>query len=365
MKRVVETSSALSRGLLIALLGLSVGVVGCTSYAPVYRDGSGGARHVVKRGDSVSLIAQRYGVGSRDIALANGLRNPDLIFVGQVLTIPSRGTSRASQQVAARPAAPSPARTVARSTVSATPASGSVAGASQSGTAPTVLASRGPAPLASSLPPTGSIRPAGDAPSASGPAVSAEPLPSPVPAQPRATGVASAPSAPAVASRPHPSPVPMPSAEAVQAAAERSPPALSGDGFLWPVAGKVISGFGNKPNRQRNDGVNIAVGRGTPILAAEHGVVVYAGSGISGFGNMVLLKHADNFTTAYAHADRLDVAVGDVVRRGQILGSVGATGEVGSAQLHFELRSGRMPLDPQKHLVERPRVIAGVDGSAS
>lgn len=139
-------------------------------------------------------------------------------------------------------------------------------------------------------------------------------------------------------------------AEATQRAAARTPPPLSGEGFLWPAVGALASGFGEKPNGARNNGINIAAAEGTSVLAAENGIVVYAGAGISGYGNMLLISHAKGFMTAYAHNRDLRVQVGEVVARGQAIATVGATGGIALPQLHFELRQGKKPLDPMLHL---------------
>jgi murein DD-endopeptidase MepM/ murein hydrolase activator NlpD len=141
-------------------------------------------------------------------------------------------------------------------------------------------------------------------------------------------------------------------AEAARRAAQVRPPALSGDGFLWPVRGRLASGFGEKPNGARNDGINIAAAEGTAVLAAENGIVVYAGDELPGYGNMLLLRHAGEYTTAYAHARELLVGVGATVTRGQKIATVGATGAVESPQLHFELRAGKQPIDPLAHLTQ-------------
>jgi murein DD-endopeptidase MepM/ murein hydrolase activator NlpD len=146
--------------------------------------------------------------------------------------------------------------------------------------------------------------------------------------------------------------------EATRKAAETEPPPLTGDGFIWPVSGQVVDGFGDKPNGARNDGINIAARDGTPVLAAENGVVVYAGSSIPGFGRMLLVRHADGFMTAYAHNSALEVGVGDEVLRGQPIAQVGSTGDVASPQLHFELRLGAKPVDPSRHLVDGDTEIA-------
>jgi murein DD-endopeptidase MepM/ murein hydrolase activator NlpD len=126
----------------------------------------------------------------------------------------------------------------------------------------------------------------------------------------------------------------------------QSPPPLSGNGFLWPVRGRIASAFGSKPNGTRNDGVNIRAQEGTPVMAAENGIVVYAGNEIAGFGRMLLLSHADGFITAYAHNGKLLVDVGDRVERGQKIATVGSSGNVTSPQLHFEIRDGKRALDP-------------------
>ena len=66
-------------------------------------------------------------------------------------------------------------------------------------------------------------------------------------------------------------------------------------------------GFGPKPSGQQNDGINVAVPEGTPIKAAEDGVVAYAGNELKGYGNLVLVRHANGYVTAYAHASELMV----------------------------------------------------------
>lgn len=120
--------------------------------------------------------------------------------------------------------------------------------------------------------------------------------------------------------------------------------------FAWPVSGRVVSDFGSTSNGGRNDGINIAAAEGAPIHASAAGTVTYAGDGLKGYGNLVLVKHADGYTTAYAHAQRLVVAKGDTVARGQVIGYVGQTGDVTSPQLHFEIRSNTKPLNPRSVL---------------
>ncbi len=120
--------------------------------------------------------------------------------------------------------------------------------------------------------------------------------------------------------------------------------------FRWPVRGRVIAGYGAKTNGKQNDGINVAVPEGTPMKAAEDGVVAYAGNELKGYGNLVLVRHSNGYVTAYAHASELMVKRGDKVKRGQTIAKAGQTGEVGSPQLHFEIRQGSTPVDPTKFL---------------
>jgi len=116
--------------------------------------------------------------------------------------------------------------------------------------------------------------------------------------------------------------------------------------FEWPVQGRILSAFGNKSNGEQNDGINIASDYGIPIHAAAAGTVTYAGNELKGYGNLVLIKHDDGYVTAYAHAENLVVTRGEVVKQGQVIGYVGDSGGVPEPQLHFEIRRGKIPLDP-------------------
>lgn len=128
-------------------------------------------------------------------------------------------------------------------------------------------------------------------------------------------------------------------------------PARSGTGkFSWPVQGNVISGYGPKPDGLHNDGINIRAARGAPVRAAENGTVVYASNELKGYGNLIIIRHAGQYMTAYAHMDKMLVKRGENVKIGQSIGTVGSTGGVDSPQLHFEVRKGTKALDPQKYL---------------
>ena len=121
-------------------------------------------------------------------------------------------------------------------------------------------------------------------------------------------------------------------------------------GFVWPLRGRVIAGFGSPVGGAPNQGIDLAVPAGTDIHAAEDGVVIYAGDEIRSFGNLLLLRHRDGFLTAYAHAQSFAVKPGDTVRRGQVIATSGQSGGVTRPQLHFEIRKDHAPVDPAQYL---------------
>ncbi|MBI3452448.1 MAG: LysM peptidoglycan-binding domain-containing protein, partial [Rhodospirillales bacterium] len=237
-----------------------------------------GRTYTVQGGDTVYGISRRYGVDMSTLVRANGIPSPYHIQVGQALLLPD---SVAAPAETVRPVAP-PARGGDRV---------------ETATLPPPAPATSPIPAA---PPTLPPPQTGSAP----PVARIDPPP-----------VERPPSAPPE-SKPPPS----------LADAGIDVPARTGRTFLWPVRGSIVSDFGPKGGGLHNDGLNIAAARGAAIRAAENGVVVYAGNELRGFGNLLLLRHADGWTTAYAHADEISVRRGDTVRRGQVIGRVGMTG---------------------------------------
>jgi murein DD-endopeptidase MepM/ murein hydrolase activator NlpD len=128
------------------------------------------------------------------------------------------------------------------------------------------------------------------------------------------------------------------------------PAGTSPEHFSWPVKGKILAAFGPKRGGVYNDGINIAAPVGTNVKAAADGVVIYAGDGLEGYGNLVIVKHSGGWITSYAHNREILVKRGTKVRRGQVLAKVGETGRVSKPQLHFGLRHGRKVMDPLQYL---------------
>ncbi|OLP59991.1 peptidoglycan-binding protein [Xaviernesmea oryzae] len=120
--------------------------------------------------------------------------------------------------------------------------------------------------------------------------------------------------------------------------------------YRWPVRGAVIAGYGANVNGNRNDGINISVPEGTPIKAAENGVVIYSGSSLKELGNAVLIRHDDGTVTVYGNAANLNVQRGQKIQRGQTIASSGMSGTATQPQVHFEVRKSATPVNPSSYL---------------
>lgn len=114
--------------------------------------------------------------------------------------------------------------------------------------------------------------------------------------------------------------------------------------FAWPIRGRLTSRFGMR-NGSRHDGIDIAAPPGREIRAAADGRVVYS-QRLRGYGNLILVKHPDNFFTAYAHNSKNLVKKGRRVKKGQVIAKVGSTGHATGPHLHFEVRKGRAARNP-------------------
>lgn len=131
-------------------------------------------------------------------------------------------------------------------------------------------------------------------------------------------------------------------------ASERSP--TSGAPLRWPLAKPVLtSPFGARWGRE-HEGIDMQAATGTPVLAAAAGEVLYAGDKVRGYGNMVVLQHAGDVLTVYAHNSAILVRMGDRIAVGQEIARVGSTGHSTAPHLHFEVRRGQVPHDPMQFL---------------
>ncbi len=117
--------------------------------------------------------------------------------------------------------------------------------------------------------------------------------------------------------------------------------------WQWPVKGRVIEYFSNQA--QGNKGINISGRRGTKIKAASDGKVVYAGNALRGYGNLVIVKHNDDYLSAYAHNDKILVKEQQRVKLGDVIAKMGNTGAT-TVMLHFEVRFRGKSVNPLNYL---------------
>ncbi|MBL6785105.1 MAG: peptidoglycan DD-metalloendopeptidase family protein [Rickettsiales bacterium] len=120
--------------------------------------------------------------------------------------------------------------------------------------------------------------------------------------------------------------------------------------FIYPVQGKVIAKFGAINNGVKNDGINFAAKKGKPIKASASGKIVYVGNALKGYGNLIVIKHDNNWLSAYAHNDEVYITKNQQVKQGEVIATVGQSGDVDRPQLYFSLRKGRKAVDPKQYL---------------
>lgn len=120
--------------------------------------------------------------------------------------------------------------------------------------------------------------------------------------------------------------------------------------WVWPTAGKVIAGFSNRENG--NKGIDIGGKTGTRVVSAADGKVVYYGNALRGYGNLIIIKHNEDYLSAYAHNHRILVKEKDFVRAGQLIAEMGNT-DSQNVKLHFEVRYRGKSVNPLKYLPKR------------
>ncbi len=314
--------------------------------APAQGSAQAGTTIIVGTSDTLETLSRRYNVSSAAILQANGYKGPRALSPGQQLIIPRQTAAVAAPALAAPASKP----VAAASTVHVVNRGDTLLSIARRNhvTAADIARANGldsssKLKLGQKLNVPGA-KTAAAAPAGQPVAVAA--------AQPAAALATPATRTAAVAGT-SPQSARLASATAkVEDAPAAEAPVKAGEAtgalptFRWPVRGKVITSYGAKTNGKSNDGINLAVPEGTPVKAAEDGVVAYSGNELKGYGNLVLVRHSNGYVTAYAHASELLVKRGDTIKRGQIIAKSGQSGEVGSPQLHFEIRKGSSPVDP-------------------
>ncbi|WP_052365620.1 peptidoglycan DD-metalloendopeptidase family protein [Halotalea alkalilenta] len=275
----------------------------------------------VRSGDTLYSIAWRENVDYQQIAQLNNIQPPYIISVGQRLRL---------REGAGAPAASAPSATGTQ----AIPLGG--AASSTAGDDDSWLLSSSPA---------GSSQ--GGAQVSDGAQSGAQQVV-------QSSGATAATGAAAGAQTPAPAPVASSTAPSTAHAPQADPnrrysPATRID-WRWPTEGRLVGGFTDRTDITA--GIDIAGQKGQPVYAAGPGIVVYAGSGVRGYGNLVIIKHNDQFLSAYAHNAELSVKEDEVVVTGQQIATMGDT-EADQVKLHFEIRQDGQPKDPIVFLPDR------------
>lgn len=131
--------------------------------------------------------------------------------------------------------------------------------------------------------------------------------------------------------------------------------------FQWPVDGEVSSGFGSRWGRL-HDGIDIRAPGGTPVYASAAGEVIHSDP-LGGYGKLIVIRHRDNYFTAYAHNTENLVKEGKLVEQGDLIARVGDTGNATGYHLHFEVRQNSAPMDPMLFLPDSngPVIVKKMD----
>lgn len=291
--------------------------------------------YTVKAGDTLYSIALEHGQNYRDVAQWNGINDPSVIRVGQVLRLrppPEAGVQvnpiASTGRVEARPLAAQPL-----AQPKPMPSTPPTASATQSvvKTEPRgvklpysdenfALLSRDPQSMA---------------------AAPAKPTLEPKPTSAETKPLAQAKPEPKPEAKPEPKPVAPQQAKPVTDEADAVD-------WGWPTAGRVMAGFSESTNK----GLDIAGKSGQPVLASASGTVIYVGSGIRGYGKLIVIRHNKAYSSVYAHNDAILVKEGQRVVKGEQIAEMGNS-DANAVKLHFEIRRLGKPVDPSGLLPQR------------
>ena len=261
-----------------------------------------GNTYTVRKGDTMFLIAYISGLDVKELAALNNMKEPYNLSVGQTLKVSNGRTQSVAQPaVAPQPQAPVQQPVSTEPTVTYTPgANGTQYGSDGTITGPVKATAGG-------LPP-----------------VNSAPVNQPVQVQNQP-----------VVSQPIP---------------QDNAPVASTSAWRWPTSGNVVQGFSSSDGG--NKGIDIGGSRGQAVNAAAGGRVVYAGNALRGYGNLIIIKHNDDFLSAYAHNDSILVKDQQEVKAGQQIAKMGNTG-TNDVKLHFEIRYKGKSVDPTRYLPRR------------
>ncbi|MDR1915737.1 MAG: M23 family metallopeptidase [Synergistaceae bacterium] len=139
---------------------------------------------------------------------------------------------------------------------------------------------------------------------------------------------------------------------------------LDSKNLQWPTDGVIYSAFRATRGKKLHGAIDIVTKKGTPILAAADGVVSVVANGgkkYSGYGKIIIIDHGKGVHTVYAHCDTQIVKMGQKIKKGTFIGTVGRTGRASTDHVHFEVRIAGKKVDPLNYLPSRPGVVKTVN----
>lgn len=283
-------------------------------YSQIEKGFYNGDSYTVRKGDTMFLIAYIAGKDVKEIARLNNMSEPYQLRVGQSLKLGNSNTASTTPAPAPtpEPAPVAPPKPVEPPVTYTQGANGTTYSSTGDVTGP-VKASTGSEEVA--VPNTGVKASVGTAPVATGVVAT--------------TGSTV-------------------QATTVTSNTTTAPP--SNIKWQWPTAGRVIAGY--SASEGGNKGLDIAGSKGQDVVAAAPGKVVYAGNALEGYGNLIIIKHSDDFLSAYAHNDSIKVDEQDTVKAGEKIATLGSTG-TNTNKLHFEIRYKGKSIDPARYLPKR------------
>ena len=289
-------------------------------YSQIEKGSYKGNTYKVNKGDTMFLIAYLAGIDVKELAALNNMTEPYSLSLGQTLKISNCGTKTVTTTVPVKQsAAATTTTTAAAPTAPAEPAVTYMPGANgtQIGSDGTII---------------GPIK------SGAGVANSA---PAMVPVATTPVAPVTTPSVPTT---------PVDNTNSTPINAHVVAPIASNVAWQWPTSGNIIQGFSDTDGG--NKGIDISGSRGQAVKAAASGRVVYAGNALRGYGNLIIIKHNDDFLSAYAHNDKILVTDQQEVKAGQEIAKMGSSG-TNTVKLHFEIRYKGKSVDPARYLPRR------------
>ena len=289
-------------------------------YSQIEKGSYKGNTYKVNKGDTMFLSAYLAGIDVKELAALNNMTEPYSLSLGQTLKISNCGTKTVTTTVPVKQsAAATTTTTAAAPTAPAEPAVTYMPGANgtQIGSDGTII---------------GPIK------SGAGVANSA---PAMVPVATTPVAPVTTPSVPTT---------PVDNTNSTPINAHVVAPIASNVAWQWPTSGNIIQGFSDTDGG--NKGIDISGSRGQAVKAAASGRVVYAGNALRGYGNLIIIKHNDDFLSAYAHNDKILVTDQQEVKAGQEIAKMGSSG-TNTVKLHFEIRYKGKSVDPIRYLPRR------------